>query len=96
MLVLSLSAEGDKYGYEMIQTLEDRSDQSFALKEGTLYPILHNLEKEKEVTSYEMKTEAGRKRKYYHITTKGTKRLEAKKAEWESFQVHVAKVLSFP
>lgn len=95
MLVLSLLSEGDKYGYEIIQILEERSDKSFELKEGTLYPILHKLEKEKEVVSYEVKTEHGRKRKYYQITTKGKKRLASKVEEWNVFQMKVAKVLTF-
>ena len=44
MLVLSLLKDGDKYGYEMIKELEKKSDETFSLKEGTLYPILHGLE----------------------------------------------------
>ena len=47
LLVLSLLSSGDKYGYEMIAELEARSDHTFTLKEGTLYPILHTLEKER-------------------------------------------------
>ena len=46
LLVLSLLSSGDKYGYEMIAELEARSDHTFTLKEGTLYPILHTLEKD--------------------------------------------------
>ena len=38
LLVLSLLAAGDKYGYEMIAELDARSDHTFTLKEGTLYP----------------------------------------------------------
>ena len=52
LLVLSLLKDGDKYGYEMIEELAKRSDDTFQLKEGTLYPLLHTLEKEKFVTSY--------------------------------------------
>ena len=47
MLVLSLLKDGDKYGYEMVETLARRSDDTFQLKEGTLYPLLHALEKER-------------------------------------------------
>ncbi len=46
LLVLSLLSAGDKYGYEMIAELEAKSDHTFTLKEGTLYPILHTLERE--------------------------------------------------
>ena len=45
MLVLSLLKDGDKYGYEMVAELTKRSDDTFQLKEGTLYPLLHTLEK---------------------------------------------------
>ena len=53
MLILSLLKDGDKYGYEMVETLAKRSDDTFALKEGTLYPLLHALEKEAEASAEE-------------------------------------------
>ena len=70
LLVLSLLSSGDKYGYEMIAELEARSDHTFTLKEGTLYPILHTLEKDGAVKSYEKEAPTGRMRKYYRITRK--------------------------
>ena len=85
LLVLSLLSSGDKYGYEMIAELSRRSDKTFELKEGTLYPILHGLEQEKCVRSYEKEAPTGRVRKYYHITKKGLKRLEEKREEWRFF-----------
>lgn len=45
VLILKLLEEKDMYGYEMIETLAARSDDTFRLKAGTLYPILHGLEK---------------------------------------------------
>ena len=39
LLILSLLSGGDMYGYEMISQLEARSDHTFTLKEGTLYPL---------------------------------------------------------
>ena len=47
MLVLALLNEREMYGYEIIEELERRSNHVFKLKEGTLYPILHALEKER-------------------------------------------------
>ena len=44
MLVLKLLDGQDMYGYQMIEELARRSDHSFALKTGTLYPLLHSLE----------------------------------------------------
>ena len=46
LLVLSLLKEQERYGYELIKTLKDRSNDAFDFKEGTLYPILHKMENE--------------------------------------------------
>ena len=94
LLVLSLLSGGDMYGYEMIAQLEARSDHTFTLREGTLYPILHGLENEKAVTSYEKEAPSGRKRKYYHITRKGLRLLDEKKAEWQGFSEKVNAIVT--
>ena len=94
LLVLSLLSKGDKYGYEMIAELESRSNRAFTLKEGTLYPILHTLEKSGAVESYEKEAPTGRTRKYYHITKKGLRLLGEKKEEWASFSQAVNAVLA--
>ena len=93
LLVLSLLSSGDKYGYERIAELEARSDHTFTLKEGTLYPILHGLEADGLVTVREKAAETGRMRKYYRITKKGLKMLEEKKAEWSFFAEKVNAVI---
>ena len=46
MLLLKLLSEKDMYGYEMIETLRERSQNVFELKAGTLYPLLHAMEEE--------------------------------------------------
>ena len=85
LLVLSLLKNQDMYGYEMIAELSRRSDKTFELKEGTLYPILHGLEQDKRVKSYEKEAPTGRVRKYYHVTPKGLELLEEKQEEWRFF-----------
>ena len=63
LLVLSLLRDQDRYGYEMISELERRSDHTFQMKEGTLYPVLKKLEAGGCVTSYPVEAN-GRTRKY--------------------------------
>ena len=77
MLVLKLLEEEDLYGYQIIRKLEERSNSVFSLKEGTLYPILHGLEEQDAVESYEKTAETGRIRKYYHLTKKGKSQRKA-------------------
>ena len=94
MLVLSLLKDGDKYGYEMVQELKRRSNNVFSLKEGTLYPLLHALEKAGEVASYSHTAPTGRERRYYRLTEKGEQRFREKVREWRSFSESVNTVLN--
>lgn len=93
MLLLKLLEEEDMYGYQMIRKLEERSSRVFSLKEGTLYPILHSLEEQEAVESYERQAETGRVRKYYRLTKKGGKLLQKKKEEWEAYERAVCDVM---
>lgn len=93
-LVLSVLENKDLYGYKIIRELEIRSENAFEMSEGTLYPILHALEKEKCLEAYWFEVD-GRNRKYYHITKKGKQQLEDKKNEWVSFSSNVNKVLNY-
>lgn len=93
LLVLALLEDADKYGYQIIRELECRSDQTFSMKEGTLYPILHSLEARGEVRSYERASDAGRRRRYYQLTRQGIKTLARCRSEWESFCKQFGKVV---
>ncbi len=92
LMVLSVIASQDMYGYQIIKTIEERSETVFQMKEGTLYPILHALE---DSGCLESRTEdaEGRSRKYYHITEKGIKKLAEQKEEWELYSRSVANVI---
>ena len=94
LLVLSLLEKEDMYGYQMITELSRRSNDTFQMKEGTLYPILHGLEKEGAVKSYTKEADTGRTRKYYRITRKGLKALEEQKKEWVEFSEKVNAILA--
>lgn len=94
MLLLKLLSEKDMYGYEMIDTLRQRSQNVFELKAGTLYPLLHSLEEKNLLTSYEEEV-LGKVRKYYSITGEGKKQLGKRQEEWQEYSKAVAQVLSF-
>lgn len=94
LLVLNLLKEKECYGYELIKTLKDRSNDTFDFKEGTLYPILHRLESELMIESFS-KTVNGRTRKYYRITQKGLKQLQEEKQQWENFSSAINQVLAY-
>lgn len=92
MLVLKLLSEKDLYGYEMIETLRERSENVFELKAGTLYPLLHSLEERGLLTSYQQEA-GGKLRKYYQITKQGLEVLAQKRREWGEYSQAVLRVL---
>lgn len=93
-LVLALLKEKEMYGYQIIEELDRRSNSVFQMKEGTLYPILHGLEKDRLVTARESETPQGRVRRYYAITEKGLRVLEGKKKEWNTFSSAVTAIMA--
>ncbi len=92
LLVLSLLSRQDMYGYQMIATLEQRLDPAFSMKEGTLYPILRELENAGAVSCYEQEV-SGRTRKYYHLTRKGRRQLAEEQEQWERYEHAINAVL---
>ena len=94
MLILETVAPGPSYGYEITQQVFGRSDGYFELKEGSLYPALHRLEREKLLSS-SWKEADGRRRKYYKLTAAGKKELASRRDEWEQFANGVNRVLGF-
>ena len=95
LLILSLLRDEDMYGYQMVAELAKRSDDTFQLKEGTLYPLLHTLEKNGWVAAYTRQTPSGRERKYYRLTGEGRTQLQYKEKEWQLFSTKVNAVLGF-
>ncbi|MBC5636816.1 MULTISPECIES: PadR family transcriptional regulator [Ornithinibacillus] len=85
LLVLQLLNERDMYGYELVKEMDYRSDHNLQMKEGTLYPALHKLEKQEYIECYWQNQEKGPARKYYRITLEGKKILEAKTSEWHRY-----------
>ncbi len=93
LLVLSLLAGEDMYGYKMIVELARRSNHTFDMKEGTLYPVLHGLEQAGFVEAYRREAPSGRERKYYHLTRKGQTALREEKSAWRRYAGAIEDVL---
>ena len=93
IMILKVISEGDTYGYELVQQLYRKSEGTFKLNEGTLYPILHTMEKEGYIESFRRESDSGRERKYYRITAAGKLQLVAQIQEWAAFTKAVDGVL---
>jgi transcriptional regulator len=92
MLILEVLSETSLYGYRIVRSVLERSNGTFELKEGSLYPALHRLERQKLLTSFWEEAD-GRRRKYYKLTPAGKKMLAKKRKEWKQFSDGVNGVL---
>lgn len=79
MLVLRLLSEGEKYGYQLISELKEKSGGMFLLKEGTLYPILYRMEDDGLVISRWSEPKGKEvSKKYYRLAQEGQDTLDRK------------------
>jgi DNA-binding PadR family transcriptional regulator len=81
-LILSLLAQGESYGYALIQQVREMSGDRIRWTDGMLYPVLHRLERQGRIKSRWKTAETGRKRKYYSIQKKGRAALAEAQQQW--------------
>jgi len=83
LLMLKVIALGPVHGYAIAQRLEQVSRGVVQVPEGSLYPALHRLENRGLLAADWKETETGREAKFYRLTRKGLKQLEAETADWQ-------------
>ena len=81
LCVLSMLGQGDRYGYELTESLSEE----MSIAPGTLYLILMRLQDDECVETYLVESEAGPARKYYHLTDKGIESMTRQKNDWQQF-----------
>jgi PadR family transcriptional regulator len=93
MLVLKVVALGPIHGYAISQRIQQISRDLFQVQQGSLYPALHRLEDRGWLQAEWRNTESGREAKFYTLTRKGRKQLEAEVRNWEQISAAVALIL---
>ncbi len=93
LLILKVVALGPVHGYAIAQRLEQVSRGVVQVPEGSLYPALHRLENRSLLAADWKETETGREAKFYRLTGKGRKQLEAEAASWQRLIDAVALIL---
>jgi PadR family transcriptional regulator, regulatory protein PadR len=93
MLVLKVVALGPNHGYAIAQRLRQVSKEFFTVHQGSLYPALHRLEDRGWLSAEWRDTESGREAKFYALTAKGRKQLEAEILDWQQLSSAVALIL---
>jgi PadR family transcriptional regulator PadR len=93
MLILKVVALGQIHGYAISQRIQQISRDRFQVQQGSLYPALHRLEDRGWLQAEWRQTETGRDAKFYTLSRKGRKQLEAEVRNWEQISGAVALIL---
>lgn len=95
-IILGCLLSADKYGYEILKEIEDKSNSQYVLKQATLYNQLKRLEKQGLVSSYDGDPDdtGGGKRRYYTLTKEGRAYLTKEKNEYEYSRTILDKLVS--
>jgi PadR family transcriptional regulator PadR len=93
LAILRLLQDREMYGYEIVESLRQRSGAVIAPGEGVVYPILHALEKDGALRARRQPVD-GRTRVYYTLTSKGVRRLFDQTDQWQRVAGAVAALLA--
>jgi len=96
MIVLAALAGGPAHGYAIIQEIHHSSLGTFDLPEGTIYPVLHRLERAGLLSSRWADSQTGRKRRVYTLTPRGRRAFADHRAVWRRFADAISGVLGEP
>jgi PadR family transcriptional regulator PadR len=91
VVILRLLESGERYGYELVQLLDRRTDGVLAMGQSTLYPMLYNLEAKGLITSRIDQSEP-RPRKYYRLTDKGMRQLARERQQLDALATALNKL----
>src|SRR6516164_2707723 len=94
LLILKIVALGPVHGYAIAQRLQQVSRDVVQVPEGSLYPALHRLENRGLLAAEWKKTDTGREAKFYRLTRKGGRQLDAEAASWQRLTEAVSLILA--
>src|ERR1044072_4042580 len=93
LLILRLLNSGSLNGWDIMQRFQLLSAEVLTVTPGALYPALHRLEARGLTPAVWRPSDNNRKAKFYGLTTRGRKQLDAQLKQWEQFSDAVALVL---
>jgi len=92
LLVLGVVAKSPSYGYQIVKRINSEAEALFNWQEGTVYPVLHKLEKDGFIRSQWQTADTGRRRKYYYITKQGREAITDYSHQWNEFHSLVVRL----
>jgi PadR family transcriptional regulator PadR len=93
MLILKIVALGPVHGYGISLRIRQISKEVLQVQQGSLYPALHRLEKRGWLTAEWGESDNGRQAKFYKLSAKGRKQLQAEESNWERLAQAVTQIM---
>ncbi|NOT06821.1 MAG: PadR family transcriptional regulator [Gemmatimonadales bacterium] len=93
VLILKTLSWGSRHGYAIGKWLENTSDETIRIEEGSLYPALYRMERKGWIEAAWGMSELGRRAKFYELTATGRARLRAEVAAWRRLSGAVGRIL---
>ena len=93
LLILKTLALGPQHGWAISERIQQVSSDVLQVKQGSLYPALHRLERRGWIKAQWGASENNRRAKYYALTRSGRKQLEAESGSWRKLSAAVSQVL---
>ena len=85
LIVLDVLRDGPSYGYGIVKRIFEQSKHTIRWHQGTLYPVLHRLEKRGLLASKWVGKKTGRQRRYYQLTARGQRLWRDQRNHWRAF-----------
>jgi len=93
MLILKTLSRGALHGYDIMDFIQQTTDDVLQVEEGALYPALHRLEVKGLLLSEWGLSDNNRRAKYYRLSAAGRKQLAAETERWQRVAGAVARIL---
>jgi PadR family transcriptional regulator PadR len=93
VLILKALAEGPRHGYDIVRHIASSTGGAVGIEDGSLYPALYRLEKKAHIAGAWGVSDAGRRARFYELTSKGRKALAVQTRDWAAFAAGVSLLL---
>jgi transcriptional regulator len=93
LLILRTLEAGPRHGWAITERIEQVSSSALRVKQGSLYPALHRMQRRGLLKARWGTSESSRRAKYYELTRQGRVRLLAETASWRRLTAAVGQVL---
>jgi PadR family transcriptional regulator, regulatory protein PadR len=94
LLILKVLRRGPSHGYAIASAIQQMSDDVLRVEAGSLYPAVHRMTEARLLKSAWRRSEVGRRARFYELTARGRRKLEADEKKWRTVSAAVAKVLN--